>query len=226
MTIKAVLVGVLAIGLAATPALAKKVKAPPAPPCVKDKVLVALEMRMMQTELVVGALSCQMTPRYNDFVKAYQPDLMGAHRTLLRFFVREGKMEDYKSKTANEVSQRSLANITEFCNYTGALYDKLLAPEKVQLATFVLTEPSASRHGFDVCGQPSNMVTASATPTGAAPSVTAAAAPSGMQSKAVPMPRFKPTLVAARAGKGKKVNPDAAFVPPAATDAAAPATTP
>jgi hypothetical protein len=37
------------------------------------------------------------------------------------------------------------------------------------------------------------------------------------------MPRFKPTLVAARAGKGKKPNPDAAFVPPAATDAAAPA---
>src|SRR5262245_61135013 len=143
MTIKAVLVGVLAIGLAVTPALAKKSKpAKPAQPnCVKDKVLTALQMRMMQTELVVGALSCQMTPRYNEFVTAYKPDLMTAHRTLLKFFGRESKMEDYKSKTANEASQRSLANLTEFCNYTGALYDKLLAPQKVQLSSFVSTEP-------------------------------------------------------------------------------------
>ena len=110
MTIKALLVGVVAIGLAATPALAKR--KPAVPPCVKDKVLVSLEMRMLQTELVVGALSCQMTPRYNDFVGAYKVDLMTAHRTLLKWFGRESKMEDYKSKTANEVSQRSLANLS------------------------------------------------------------------------------------------------------------------
>lgn len=229
MTMKAVLVGVLAIGLAATPALAKKAKAPPAPPCVKDKVLVSLEMRMLQTELVVGALSCQMTPRYNDFVTAYKADLMTAHRTLLKFFGRESKMEDYKSKTANEVSQRSLANINEFCAYSTALYDKLLAPAKVDLATFVTTEPSAARHGFDVCGQPSSMVTASAAPTAgastaAAPTAMASAMPAAApteSAKAVPMPRFKPS-VATHKGKGPKPNPDAAYVPPAATDAAAP----
>ena len=231
MTIKAVLVGVLAIGLAATPALAKKAKAPPAPPCVKDKVLVALEMRMLQTELVVGALSCQMTPRYNDFVTAYKPDLMTAHRTLLKWFGREAKMEDYKSKTANEVSQRSLANITEFCAYSSALYDKLLAPQKVELASFVTTEPSAARHGFDVCGQPSSMVTASAAPaaaTSATPAAAAMTAPAATPA-AVPMPRFKPDAAAAAApahkGKGHKPNPDAAYVPPA-TGAATPATPP
>src|ERR1700682_6149299 len=166
MTMKALLVGVLAIGLAATPALAKK--KPAAPPCVKDKVLVALEMRMMQTELVVGALSCQMSPRYNDFVTAYKPELMTAHRTLLKWFARESKMEDYKSKTANEVSQRSLANITEFCSYTGALYDKLLGPTKVSLETFVATEPVAAHHDFEVCGSPS-LVTASMAPTDGRP---------------------------------------------------------
>jgi hypothetical protein len=171
-TIKAVLVGVLAIGLAATPALAKKGKGKPAvPACVKDKVLTSLQMRMLQTELVVGALSCQMTPRYNEFVTSYKPDLMAAHRTMLRFFGRESKMEDYKSKTANEASQRSLRNIGEFCNYTSALYDKLLQPQKVQLAAFVSTEPAAGRHGFDVCGSPS-LITASG-------------------GKRVPMPRVK-----------------------------------
>ena len=32
----------------------------------------------------------------------------------MAYFARESRLEDYKSRTANEVSQRSLANITEF----------------------------------------------------------------------------------------------------------------
>ena len=189
MTMKAVLVGVLAIGLAATPALAKK--KPAAPACVKDKVLVSLQMRMLQTELVVGALSCEMTPRYNDFVNAYKLELMTAHRTLLKWFARDSKMEDYKSRTANEASQRSLANLAAYCTYTGALYDKLLGPQKVALDTFVGTEPAAGHHGFDVCGSPS-LVTASMLATDGRP---------------IPMPRFKPDAEALASanhpGKGR-----------------------
>ena len=93
---------------APTFALAKKPAKTATPNCVKGKVLTALQVRMLQTELVVGALSCGTTPRYNDFVMAYRPDLMNAQKTLMRFFAHESKLEDYKSKTANEVSQRSL----------------------------------------------------------------------------------------------------------------------
>jgi hypothetical protein len=158
--------------LAVGPAVAAK-KKPAAPPCVKDKVLTAFQMRMLQTELVVGALSCKLTPRYNEFVTAYQSDLLIAHKTLMKYFARESRLEDYKSKTANEASQRSLANITEFCLYSSALYDKLLGPEKPKLAEFVANEPAANRHDQDVCGTPA-LVTASTT------------------GKVVPMPRVKP----------------------------------
>jgi hypothetical protein len=151
-----------------------------ADPCIKDKVLASFQMRMMQTELVVGALSCKLTPRYNEFVTAYRPELMGAHKVLMKYFARESRLEDYKSKTANEASQRSLANITEFCLYTAALYDKLLGPEKVKLAEFVGVEPVASRHGQNACSSPS-LVTASST------------------GKVVPMPRQKPEEAAAAA---------------------------
>jgi hypothetical protein len=162
--------------LVAGPAIAAKKKAAQ-PPCVKDKLLASFQMRMLQTELVVGALSCKLTPRYNEFVTAYRPELMGAHRTLLRHFGRESRLEDYKSRTANEASQRSLANITEFCLYTAALYDKLLGPERLKLAEFVSVEPSANRHGQNACGTP--LMTASTT------------------GKIVPMPRQKPAEVAA-----------------------------
>jgi hypothetical protein len=141
------------------PAVAAK-KKPAEPPCIKGKVLSAFQMRMLQTELVVGALSCKMTPRYNDFVTAYKPDLMTAHKTLMAYFARESKLEDYKSRTANEVSQRSIANIAEFCNYSTALYDKLLGTEKVQLPAFAAMEPAANRHDQNACDAPS-VVTAS-----------------------------------------------------------------
>ncbi len=166
--------------MVAGPAIAAKKKVPPAPKCIKDKVLSAFQMRMLQTELVVGALSCKMTPRYNEFVIGYRPDLMTAHKTMMKYFGRESRLEDYKSRTANEASQRSLANITEFCLYSSALYDKLLGPEKLKLAEFAMTEPVANRHGQDVCGTPA-LVTASTT------------------GKVVPMPRAKPEVAGAPA---------------------------
>lgn len=161
--------------MAVGPALAAKKKVAPAPKCVKDKVLSAFQMRMLQTELVVGALSCKLTPRYNEFVTSYRSDLMVAHRALLKYFGKESRLEDYKSRTANEASQRSLANITEFCLYSSALYDKLLGPEKPKLVEFAMAEPAANRHGQDVCGTPA-LVTASTT------------------GKVVPMPRAKPEI--------------------------------
>ncbi len=176
--------------LVAGPAFAAKKKSSE-PPCVKGKVLSAFQMRMLQTELVVGALSCKLTPRYNEFVIAYRPDLMTAHRSLMGYFARESRLEDYKSRTANEVSQRSLANITEFCNYTSSLYDKLLGPEKIQLAEFVSSEPSANRHGQNACGMPS-LITAS----------------SG--GKLVPLPRIKPeTPASAAAAAAPQPKPEA-----------------
>lgn len=202
MSMKRAVLLMTAAALIAVPAVAAK-KKPVAPPCVKGKLLTAFQMRMMQTELVVGALSCKLTPRYNDFVRAYQSDLMAAHRSLKAHFGREAKLEDYKSKTANESSQRSLANITEFCLYTSALYDKLLGPERVQLASFVSTEPAASRHDQNACEAPS-LVTASAT------------------GKVVPMPRMKPATDDYVPKSGAIVTPEATAsapeaVPPAPT---------
>ena len=175
--------------LAAGPALAAKKKAAE-PPCVKGKVLAAFQMRMLQSELVLGALSCKLTPRYNDFVIAYRPDLMTAHRSLMAFFGRESKLEDYKSRITNEVSGRSIKNITEFCLNSVSLYDKLLGPEKVKLAEFVISEPSANQHGQNVCGMPSVITAFSG-------------------GKLVPLPRIKPEAPAGSVASSTVVTPQA-----------------
>ncbi|MCE9521874.1 MAG: hypothetical protein K8S25_05515 [Alphaproteobacteria bacterium] len=201
MKISHVLVLAAATAMIAAPALAAK-KKPAAPPCVKGKLLTAYQMRMLQTELVVGALSCKLTPRYNEFVNAYQKELMTAHRALKAHYASESRLEDYKSKTANESSQRSLANITEFCLYTSSLYDKLLGPERVQLDAFVALEPVANRHNQNACSTPA-LVTASAS------------------GKVVPMPRVKPEMEAAAAPVSPQAKPEAAaeVIPAAAAPA-------
>jgi hypothetical protein len=194
MKMSRVVLVIAAAVLLAGPAVAAKKKEPP---CVKDQLLAAYQMRMLQTELVVGALSCKLTPRYNEFVTAYKSELMTAHRALLKHYRRESTLEDYKSRTANEASQRSLANITEFCLYTSALYDKLLGPERVKLSEFVGTEPVANHHGQDVCGTPA-LVTAST------------------NGKVIPMPREKPEVKGAPADAAAVVIPASAPVEAAA----------
>ena len=65
---------------AAMPAdAAKKAKAkpkPPAIPCTSAANLEALNVRALQTELMVGALACGERERYNAFVQARQPELV------------------------------------------------------------------------------------------------------------------------------------------------------
>lgn len=161
--------------LVVAPALAAK-KKPAAPPCIKGKVLTAFQMRMLQNELMVAGLSCKIVPRYNEFVISYKADLLSAHYALLGHFKRESRMEDYKSKIANETSQRSLANVTEFCNYRSQVFDFLLGPERPKLSEYVAKEQIASFHGQTVCEAPA-VVEASA-------------------GKVVPMPRQKPEGVA------------------------------
>jgi hypothetical protein len=132
-----------------------------------------------------------------------------AHKTLMAYFAKESKLEDYKSRTANEVSQRSIANIAEFCSYSTALYDKLLGTEKVKLPEFAAAEPAANRHDQNACDAPA-VVTAS----------TAMTATTG---KFLGQPRVKPDAPAEAAKASAPAATPAEAPAPAATPTPAPA---
>ncbi len=191
--------------------------------CVKGPDEVALQVRVVQTDLMVAALSCGASARYNEFVKSNQPVLMAAHTQLSKFFTakRGGQraLNAFITKLANDSSRRSIANIALFCQETGWLYDALLSPTRGDFVTFISPLLSAQRHGFQPCEPKAQLMAigptgplpvdvaaaappAAAAPAAAPPAVPAAAPPPQAAPKAdtsgVPTPKPKPTTLASR----------------------------
>ncbi len=140
-----------AAAIAAGPAVAAKAKKPD---CVSGDVESALELRMLQTDLMVSALSCKQSANYNAFVKGDQKTLMWAHKTLQGYFRKRGgekSLNAFITKMANESSRRSVADIARFCADTGVVYGRVLAKDRGDLRAFAAALPSAKLHGVQTC---------------------------------------------------------------------------
>lgn len=189
---------------------AAKKKAPAAPACVTGADETALQMRTVQTELMVAALSCSATANYNAFVTGNQKTLMAAHGQLQKFFKSHGgekALNAFITRLANESSRRSISNIALFCQQTGYLYVAILSPDRIDLATFISPLWVAQLHGYPSCTPratyivygpdgpmevaPPYPVSQAATP-GSAPAPAAGQADTG----AVPTPKPKPANIA------------------------------
>lgn len=149
---------IVSLAAASTVALIGAATAEAKVTCVNPKEEAALQTRVVQTELMVAALLCHATPRYNDFVTAHQKELMRAHEALRalfkRFYGAQGgtELNTFITRLANDSSKRSTHGITAFCNQAAALYDGAAAlGEEMTLATFVAVQPVAQMHGFAVC---------------------------------------------------------------------------
>ncbi len=147
--------------------------------CVKGPDEVALQVRVIQTDLMVAALSCGASARYNEFVKANQSVLMAAHTQLTKFFTakRGGQkaLNAFITKLANDSSKRSIANIAAFCQETGWLYDALLSPTRGDLVAYIGPLLVSQRHGYAPCEAKPQLLAVG--PTGPVVATAAAAAP-------------------------------------------------
>ena len=181
-----------------------------APACVKGADEVALQVRVVQTDLMVAALSCSASDRYNSFVKGDQKVLMAAHTQLQSFFKKRGgasALNAFITKLANDSSRRSIADIAKFCQESGWLYDAILDPKRPDLPTFIGPLLVAQRHGFTPCepratyivlGPKGPVEVAAATPPpagGSGPTPPANPAP---DTSGVPTPKPKPGTIAQR----------------------------
>lgn len=117
----------------------------------------ALEMRVLQSELMVAALTCSQRDSYNAFAKRFKADL-GQHGKALRgFFKRhygasgKKRLDRFVTRIANESSQRSMRNSGAYCADADALYRTVLNLEGRQLAVFASEQGFAASHGVNSC---------------------------------------------------------------------------
>lgn len=100
---------------------------------ITSKERASLELRLLQTELMVAALGCASADRYNAFVTRYQPQLVDGGKTLQNLFKRIhggqafNRVNNFVTQVANEASLRMVQNANQFCDETDSVFQALLA---------------------------------------------------------------------------------------------------
>lgn len=89
---------------------------------------IAIEVRRLQTNLMVAALSCGARAQYNDFILTHRPSLQKYGKAIRAEFNRRyGKsgskrLNRFITRLANEASSRSNADRDAFCAEASALF--------------------------------------------------------------------------------------------------------
>jgi hypothetical protein len=104
----------------------------------------ALDVRYLQTELMVAALSCgrpEFHKHYNTFVTKFAPALKRHGAALKTYFSRQygsqgtKQMDTYVTRLANEASLRSMQQ-PSFCTDSVILFDRVTKLESASLDGF------------------------------------------------------------------------------------------
>lgn len=133
--------------------------------CASIREEAALQARMLQTELMVAALSCDHRADYNAFVKRFNAELVQRGTTLKSYFSRAhgrsgaNQLNLFITRIANEISTRSLDHINAFCAAASETFAQLKALPPEQFSVFVTAYEPARTHGVATCTE-----TASARP--------------------------------------------------------------
>ena len=124
--------------------------------CIRPSEAPALETRMIQTELMVAALTCDQRTGYNNFITKFKGDLIARGKSLRSLFQRlygnvaESKLNTFVTRIANETSLRSIQT-DGYCQSTAELFADLRAVSPGGLAAFAAAQPSSDKHGLPVC---------------------------------------------------------------------------
>lgn len=125
--------------------------------CATTKDLRALNLRVLQTELMVAALSCEEHARYNSFITNYRSLLLERSRELQSFFNRTyGKggtqqLNQFITRIANDASRQSQERGDEYCTFASSLFEQVINSPSVD-STSVMQEPwLTKRHDVPPC---------------------------------------------------------------------------
>ncbi|WP_439598616.1 hypothetical protein [Falsiroseomonas sp.] len=101
--------------------------------CVQSNERTAFELRALQSQLMVAAITCQRDSDYNAFVRKFQGELGGAYNTIRAHYRRtqgaqgQRALDGYITLLANEQSQDGIRQGSRFCQNITPLFQVALA---------------------------------------------------------------------------------------------------
>lgn len=126
--------------------------------CATPKERAALEARVLLSELMVAALSCNQKPSYNAVVTRYQGEMAITGKALKGYFARvhgvrsAEELNSFVTRMANEASQRSLSDFAAFCHAAEGKFAALMDERQpYSFERFAGLQPEASSHGIEAC---------------------------------------------------------------------------
>jgi hypothetical protein len=126
-------------------------------PCALQDELMALNTRVLQSELVVAALNCKQSAQYNAFVTKFSPVLVASGTAFRNYFNRvygpsgEQMMDEMVTRLANYAVMRSWYWGESYCPVEDAVFSSLMTIDPVELANFAGLRPTAGDHQVLPC---------------------------------------------------------------------------
>lgn len=157
MLIKSTLASLSLASLTVAVCVAATAASAGSPRCESARDAVALKARAVQTELMVGALSCGDQQRYNSFVRTFRGQIIAQGSSLRALFERayggggKRKLNDFVTRLANDAAMRSANSKDTFCASARLLMSTALATPPGNFETMVQTAAPRIRHDFAGC---------------------------------------------------------------------------
>jgi hypothetical protein len=118
----------------------------------------ALDIRALQTKLMVAALSCGEQQRYNQFMVKFDKHLaqhgVGVRNYFSRVYNRESEyhQNSFVTKLANTTSSLSLETDEEvFCKTARALMDDVIGSQPEEMPKLASRAGASDLHGISAC---------------------------------------------------------------------------
>ena len=118
--------------------------------CARPAEEAAVHVRVLQSDLMVAALTCNSRHHYNAFAKQFQPELVRHGQSLKGFFNRlygaraDEKLNAFVTYLANDASVRSINAGGGYCQQANAVFDAVLGLEPSELGAFSTRRLAAS----------------------------------------------------------------------------------
>lgn len=126
--------------------------------CATRSELNGLNVRVLQTKLMIGAIACNQRKEYNNFVRRFKSDLKEYSQNMQGYFSRNYRdsaareQDSFVTRLANNMSGNNVtaSGRSEFCGSNGELFREVAA-SNADLASISDSGDTAAAHGIRPC---------------------------------------------------------------------------